>query len=155
MSTHHYSLKTTWTGNTGEGTLAYRSYERSHTIEIEGKPELFGSSDPTFRGDKSRHNPEDLLLAALSACHMMSFLHVCVLENIIVTGYVDNATAEMQVNADGSGQFTSVTLNPMVTVASIEMAAKLNELHSRANKLCFIANSVNFPVHHKAGAKVG
>ena len=155
MSTHNYSLKTTWTGNTREGTSAYRSYERSHTIEIEGKPDLYGSSDPTFRGDKSRHNPEDLLLAALSSCHMMSFLHVCVMENIVVTAYDDNATAEMQVNADGSGHFTSATLNPIVTVATAEMAANLEELHSRANKLCFIANSVNFPVHHNAIAKVG
>lgn len=150
MSTHSYTLKTTWTGNTGEGTAAYRSYERSHTIEIPGKPDLYGSADPTFRGDKSRHNPEDLLLAALSACHMMSFLHVCVTEKIVVTAYEDNATGEMQVNSDGSGHFISVTLHPIVTISPSETNVDLDELHHRAQKLCFIANSVNFPVHHKA-----
>ena len=149
MTSHHYSLQTIWTGNKGDGTASYRAYDRNHTIKIEGKPDLFGSADPTFRGDKSRHNPEDLLLAALSACHMMSFLHVCVTENVVVTAYEDNATGEMIVNADGSGRFTSVTLNPIVTVSTSEMAAKLDDLHHRANKLCFIANSVNFPVYHK------
>jgi len=154
MSTHHYTLKITWTGNTGEGTSAYRSYERAHTIQISGKPDLFGSSDPSFRGDKSRHNPEDLLLAALSSCHMMSFLHVCVTEKIVVTAYEDHATAEMQVNADGSGRFTSVTLNPVVTVAVAEMGENLNAFHHRASTLCFIANSVNFPVVHNATFKI-
>jgi organic hydroperoxide reductase OsmC/OhrA len=141
-------------GNKGEGTSDYRAYDRNHTIQIEGKPDLYGSSDPTFRGDKSRHNPEDLLLAALSACHMMSFLHVCVNAGVIVTAYKDNATAEMLVNPDGSGHFTSVTLHPVVAVAKQEMTSNLDELHHKASKLCFIANSVNFPVRHEAACEL-
>jgi len=155
MSTHSYKLKTTWTGNRGEGTSAYRAYDRNHTIQIDGKPELFGSADLMFRGDMSRHNPEDLLLAAISACHLMSFLHVCVMEGVVVTAYEDHATAQMQVNPDGSGHFISAMLNPIVTVTDEAMIAKLDAIHEKANKLCFIANSCNFPIHHHATGKVG
>lgn len=155
MTSHNYQLKTIWTGNKGEGTSAYRAYDRDHTIYIDGKPELYGSADPTFRGDKSRHNPEDLLLAALSACHLMSFLHVCVTEGVVVTAYEDHATAQMQVNPDGSGHFVSATLNPIVTVTDVSMIEKLDAIHHKANKLCFIANSCNFPIHHNAVGNVG
>lgn len=151
-STHHYKLHMQWTGNRGTGTSHYRDYDRNHTIAFENKPELLASADPTFRGDPDRYNPEELLLAALSGCHMMSFLHVCVNVGVVVTAYEDHATGTMVLNSDGSGHFTEVTLNPVVTVAEAAMLEKMDELHHKANQLCFIANSVNFPVHHKATA---
>ena len=147
---HQYSLKTIWTGNSGEGTINYRAYERSHTISIPNKPDLYCSADPTFRGDKSKHNPEELLLAAISGCHMMSFLHVCVLQGVVVTAYEDNAVGELIVNSDGSGRFVSVTLHPIVILSDSEMLPKLDALHKKANSLCFIANSCNFPILHEA-----
>ncbi|MCB0768098.1 MAG: OsmC family protein [Flavobacteriales bacterium] len=144
---HHYSLEVVWTGNRGMGTDHYRSYGREHTVRIEGKPDLLGSADPTFRGDRSRHNPEDLLIAALSACHLMSYLHVCAVNGVVVTSYVDKATGTMETFPDGSGRFLEVVLHPEVIVASEGMIAKAVELHHKAHALCFIANSVNFPVH--------
>lgn len=147
---HNYKLTLKWTGNKGTGTSSYRAYDRNHDILIDNKTIIKGSSDPTFHGDKTAHNPEDLLLASLSACHMMSYLHVCVKNGIVVTNYIDNATGIMKVNNDGSGHFTEVTLNPIVTISDEKLLAKANELHKEANKLCFIANSVNFPVKHNA-----
>jgi organic hydroperoxide reductase OsmC/OhrA len=151
---HNYKLTLKWTGNKGTGTSGYRAYDRNHEILIEEKTTLLGSADPSFHGDKTVHNPEDLLLASLSACHMMSYLHVCVKAGIVVTDYVDYATGIMVVNPDGSGQFIEVTLNPTVTIADETQLAKANELHQEANKLCFIANSVNFPVKHNAKSRV-
>ncbi len=150
--THNYALTLEWTGDQGTGTDHYRSYKRDHVIRIEGKPDLLGSSDPTFRGDPSRHNPEDLLVAALSACHMMSYLHVCVMNGVVVTAYVDHATGSMETLPDGSGRFLEVTLHPEVTVKDPGMIAKADELHHKAHELCFIANSVNFPVRCEAQA---
>lgn len=147
---HNYKLTLKWTGNKGTGTSGYRAYSRNHEIIIEGKTVLLGSADPTFHGDRTVHNPEDLLLASLSACHMMSYLHVCVKAGIVVTDYVDNATGVMVVNADGSGRFIEVILHPVVTITDETQLAKANELHAEANTLCFIANSVNFPVKHHA-----
>ena len=154
MSEHNYKLTVTWTGNKGSGTSEYRAYDRSHTITIDGKPELSGSSDPYFRGDKTKHNPEDLLVASLSACHMLSFLHVCVKAGIVVTDYTDHATGIMVDYPDGSGRFTEVTLHPVVTVTKESDTTKLHELHKKANELCFIANSVNFPVKHECTCHV-
>lgn len=151
---HNYKLTLKWTGNKGNGTSSYRSYDRNHEIFSEGKTTLLGSADPTFHGDKTAHNPEDLLLASLSACHMMSYLHVCVKNGIVVTDYIDNATGIMAVKEDGSGHFIEVTLNPIVTITDESFFAKANQLHSEANKLCFIANSVNFPVKHNAASKI-
>jgi organic hydroperoxide reductase OsmC/OhrA len=146
---HNFLLQLQWTGNTGQGTKNYRSYERSHTISIEGKPNLNGSSDAAFRGDKTKYTPEDLLVASLSACHMLWYLHLAAEANIIVVDYVDKAKGTMIENFDGSGQFTEVTLAPKVTVAEQSMVEKANELHVKANELCFIARSVKFPVYHK------
>ena len=151
---HNYKLTLKWTGNKGTGTSGYRAYDRNHEILIEEKNTLLGSADPTFHGDKTVHNPEDLLLASLSACHMMSYLHVCAKAGIVVTDYIDNATGIMVVNKDGSGQFIEVTLNPIVTITDESQLAKANALYTEANQLCFIANSVNFPVKHKAESKV-
>ncbi len=146
---HHYSLIIEWTGNLGTGTSGYRDYTRNHTVSIENKPDILGSSDPHFRGDKTRHNPEEMLVAALSSCHMLSYLHLCAANKVVVIEYKDNATGIMKENPDGSGQFTEVTLNPIVKVKDSSMNEKAMELHEQAEKLCFIARSVNFPVHHK------
>jgi len=145
---HHYNLTIQWTGNKGTGTSHYRAYERSHTIFVDNKIELSASSDPAFRGDKSKHNPEELLVASLSSCHMLSYLHLCAVSGIIVTDYVDNAKGTMVETPDGGGRFIEVVLNPIVRITEISMVQKANELHKKANELCFIANSVNFPVHH-------
>lgn len=150
---HHYKATIKWTGNKGEGTANYKGYEREHIIAIENKADITGSSDPAFRGDKTKHNPEELLVSSLSACHMLWYLHLCSEAGIIVTGYSDNATGIMTETANGSGHFTEVTLHPTVTVADLSMIDKANELHKKANELCFIANSVNFPVKHQPTAK--
>src|ERR1700761_569668 len=145
---HNYNLTIKWTGNKGTGTSDYRTYERSHIIQIENKVDIAGSSDPAFRGDKTKHNPEELLLAALSTCHMLSYLHVCVMNGVIVVDYTDNATGKMVETPNGGGHFEEVMLNPVVTVKDSSMIEKANALHHKASELCFIANSVNFPVHH-------
>lgn len=152
-SLHNYHATIQWTGNNGRGTDHYKNYERSHTITIGGKPEIFASSDPAFRGDKSKHNPEELLVASLSSCHMLWYLHLCAEAGIIVIDYVDYATGIMEENSNGSGKFSEVTLNPIVTVSEENMVETANELHKKANELCFIANSVNFPVKHNAKAE--
>jgi organic hydroperoxide reductase OsmC/OhrA len=146
---HRYALTVTWTGNTGEGTGTYRGYRRTHTVTAEGPPELLASADRTFHGDRDRWNPEQLLLASLAQCHMLSYLHVCVDVGAVVTEYVDRATGSMRTEADGSGRFTDVLLRPEVTVADESMVEAAVNAHRRANQLCFIANSVNFPVRHE------
>lgn len=146
---HQYEIKTTWTGNTGEGTSGYRGYERSHVISAANKPDIPGSSDPAFRGDKTRYNPEELLVASLSTCHMLWYLHVCTDAGVVVVDYTDTAKGTMVETADGGGHFTEVTLYPSVVVADASMVEKANALHQKANQLCFIANSCNFPVHHQ------
>ncbi|MGG5210041.1 OsmC family protein [Chryseobacterium sp. MIQD13] len=145
---HHYKATINWTGNKGTGTSSYRNYERSYTVQIENKALIEGSSDPAFRGDKTKHNPEDLFLSSLSSCHMLWYLHFCSEEGIIVTDYTDEATGIMTETADGSGHFTSVTLHPTVTVTDESMVDKAKELHYKAGQFCFIAKSVNFPVEH-------
>jgi organic hydroperoxide reductase OsmC/OhrA len=151
---HSYRAKIEWTGNTGEGTSNYRAYQRSHEITIKGKPVILGSSDPAFRGEASRHNPEELLLASLSSCHMLWFLHLCADHKVIVTGYVDRAEGTMVETEDGSGHFTEVVLKPEVTARPGADVETLRSLHKRAHKLCFIANSVNFPIHCQDTLKV-
>jgi organic hydroperoxide reductase OsmC/OhrA len=145
---HHYSLQLSWTGNRGRGTSGYRDYDRSHEIRIKGKPLLKGSADPAFLGDPSLHNPEDLLVASLSACHMLWYLHLCADAGIVVTGYEDNASGTM-VQKGGEAQFSSVVLKPKVTIKAGGDREKAEQLHERANALCFIARSVNFPVEHE------
>lgn len=147
---HHYQVTIQWTGNTGSGTSQYQQYERSHTIQSVGKPIIEGSSDPAFRGDANKYNPEELLLSAISSCHMLWFLHLCTTEKIVVIDYRDEAVGEMIEHPDGSGQFTSTTLHPIVTINHPISEEKINQLHQLANKKCFIANSVNFPVNHAA-----
>jgi len=152
-STHHYQATVTWTGNTGHGTLSYKAYERSYLISAAGKPDIPGSSDPAFRGDATRYNPEDLLVSSLSSCHMLWYLHLCSEAGVIVTRYEDRATGVMTETAEGGGRFTEVTLCPEVTVADSSMIDMAHALHARAGALCFIASSVNFPVHHRPAIK--
>jgi organic hydroperoxide reductase OsmC/OhrA len=147
---HNYNLKIKWTGNRGSGTSAYRAYDRDHVIQSEGKTEIECSSDPLFLGDKTRYNPEELLVASLSSCHMLWYLHLCSEAGVIVTDYFDDAVGAMAETANGGGHFDEVVLYPTVTVAEESMIAKAKELHKRANELCFIANSVNFPVRHRS-----
>ena len=149
LGDHRYSLSIQWTGNLGSGTSSYRGYTRDHDVLIPGLPVLKGSADPTFHGDRERYNPEQLLLAALAQCHMLSYLHVAVKHGVVVTDYRDDATGLMRLNRDGSGQFESVTLHPRVTVADAGQAELAGSLHREANQVCFIARSVNFPVHHE------
>ena len=148
LDEHRYALTVRWTGNLGSGTSSYREYSRDHDVEIPGLPVLKGSADPTFRGDRSRYNPEQLLLTALAQCHMLSFLHVAVKHGVVVLSYEDDATGLMRLNRDGSGQFENVTLRPRVTVADPAHIAMAEDMHREANALCFIARSVKFPVLH-------
>ena len=152
---HQYTSTIQWTGNKGTGTDHYRNYERSHEIIINNKATIEGSSDPAFLGDATKHNPEDLFISSLASCHMLWYLHVCAAAEVNVTNYLDHATGTMTETANGSGRFTEVILNPIVTVTEEHMIAKANELHEKAKELCFIANSVNFPVRHEARAVVG
>ena len=155
MQIHHYTTHLEWTGNLGTGTSSYRNYKRDHILHVVGKQlQIPGSSDPSFRGDPSRYNPEELLVSSLSACHMLWFLHLCATNNIVVTRYVDQATGTMMENEDGSGQFKTVTLHPEVTVKEESMIEKSLSLHHQANRMCFIANSCNFPVNHQPTTKV-
>ncbi len=151
---HNYSLQLKWTGNKGTGTSNYRAYERSYTIFVGNKADLLGSSDPAFRGDRTKHNPEEFLVASLSSCHMLSYLHLCAEAGVVVTDYADNAIGIMMETSNGGGHFTEVTLNPIVIVTETSMIEKANELHKKANEMCFIANSVNFRVHHKPVSKI-
>jgi organic hydroperoxide reductase OsmC/OhrA len=146
---HSYTVTVEWLGNRGTGTSGYRDYGRQHTVTAEGKPSLDGSADKTFHGDADRWNPEELLLTSLSQCHMLSYLHVAVLNGVAVTGYTDAAVGAMETSSDGSGHFTSVTLRPVVTLADPSQRELADSLHHEANRLCFIANSVNFPVEHE------
>jgi organic hydroperoxide reductase OsmC/OhrA len=145
---HHYTVAVEWTGNRGAGTADYKSYGRDHVVSVEGKPDIAGSSDRAFRGDVDRWNPEDLLLAALSQCHMLSYLHEAATNGIVVTAYTDAAEATMEQTNDGGGHFTSAVLRPVVTIAAGDPAVAL-ALHRPAGEKCFIAASVNFPVLHE------
>jgi organic hydroperoxide reductase OsmC/OhrA len=144
--THTYTCTTTWTGNTGQGTADYTAYRRDHVYSSPGKPDVLGSSDPAFRGDASRYNPEELLVAALSSCHMLWYLHLCADAGIVVLSYKDDATGTMVEDAVKGGHFTAVTLRPQVAITMRNHTQKARDLHTTAHAKCFIANSVNFPV---------
>ena len=149
-ATHRYEIDVCWTGNLGPGTADYRAYARDHEIGAPGKAAcIVCSSDPAFRGNAARYNPEELLVASLSACHMLWVLHLCAEANIIVTSYSDRATGTMISEPDGSGRFAEVTLNPRMTITKPGRVDDAIALHERAHRMCFIANSVRFPVRHK------
>lgn len=153
MSGHHYEVSLTWNGNRGTGTSGYKDYGRNHTLSAPGKHDIEGSADKSFFGDVERWNPEELLIAALSQCHMLSFLHVAADAGVVVTAYRDHASGTLTVNADGGGRMTEVRLAPEVEVAGA-LPPSMDGLHHRASELCFIANSVNFPVTHSPSARV-
>lgn len=147
---HHYAVTVKWTGNTGNGTETYAVYRRDHVIKAAGKPDIPGSSDPNFRGDETRWNPEELLLASISACHKLWYLHLCSVHNISVQSYEDAAEGIMAEEDDGSGRFISATLRPKIALRPGDDLQKAKELHHLAHQKCFIANSVNFPIEVKA-----
>lgn len=142
---HRYRVDVEWVGNRGSGTDGYRNYSRNHVIRIPGKPDLAGSSDPSFRGDATRHNPEDMLVAALSTCHMLSYLHMATVAGVVVVAYDDSAEGTMVTEGDG-GRFTEVVLRPRVAIRAGSDPGKALAAHEDAHHACFIANSVNFPV---------
>ncbi|MBV8988942.1 MAG: OsmC family protein [Solirubrobacterales bacterium] len=142
---HTYDVRVTWTGDRGTGTSGYREFARDHQVAADGPVAILGSSDPALAGDRTRWNPEQLLTAALSQCHMLWYLHLCAESGVLVTAYVDDAHGEMEERHRG-GRFTRVVLRPRVTISSAKMLAMATELHEQAHDSCFIASSVNFPV---------
>ncbi|TAE60255.1 MAG: OsmC family peroxiredoxin [Bacteroidetes bacterium] len=151
---HSYSAHIVWTGNLGAGTQNYTSYGRDFTVSIKNKPPLLGSADAAFRGDAARYNPEELLLASLSSCHMLWYLHFCADAGITVLSYSDVCSGAMAEKANGSGYFTKVLLQPAVIITDASKVEQAIHLHEKANQYCFIANSVNFPVLHKPTVQV-
>ncbi|QDY76470.1 OsmC family protein [Streptomyces qinzhouensis] len=148
-ATHTYDVAVRWTGNLGTGTDSYRSYGRTHDVLGEGKPTIAASADPAFRGDPDRWNPEELLVASVAQCHMLWYLHFCSTEGVTVVSYEDRARAVMTMDdSGGGGRITEVVLRPEVTVADASTAEKARALHGKVPAVCFIARSVNFPVHH-------
>ncbi|MGJ9402674.1 OsmC family protein [Arthrobacter sp. KK5.5] len=148
LGLHSYAIDVIWTGAREAGTTGYRAYGRDHVVSADGLPDLAGTADPTFHGDRDRWNPEQLLLAALAQCHMLSYLHIAVKNGVVVTGYSDAAIGTMRLNRDGSGEFTEARLRPRVVLADESQRGLADTLHGEANAVCFIARSVNFPVLH-------
>ena len=151
--THTYRVDVEWTGNDGQGAKTYTGYRRDHVIRAEGNPDIAGSSDPNFRGDPARWNPEELFVASLSACHKLWVLHLCSVAGCVVQEYVDRAEGVMEETGDGSGRFISVTLRPEITLSAGD-PSKLDAIHHEAHDKCFIANSVNFPVTVQGSVRV-
>jgi organic hydroperoxide reductase OsmC/OhrA len=151
MKRHNYEVRLDWTGNDGEGTKTYKGYRRDHTITSAGKPPIQGSSDPAFRGDPSRYNPEELLVASLSACHMLWYLHLCSVNHVTVLDYRDDASGVMEEGDDGSGEMVRVMLRPVVRISAGDDRVQALALHNQAHHLCFIARSVKFPVDISPG----
>jgi organic hydroperoxide reductase OsmC/OhrA len=151
---HQYQVEVKWTGNTGTGTSSYRAYQRSHEISASGKSTILGSADPAFRGDPTRYNPEEFLVASLSTCHMLWYLHLCADAKIVVTDYVDAPIGTMMETENGSGRFAEVVLNPTATITAESNRELANALHEKAHHFCFIANSVNFPIQCRATVQV-
>lgn len=155
MKEHQYQLQIQWIGNEGKGTKSYRSYSRNHTVLGEAKSsEIHVSSDPSFLGDSSRYNPEELFLSSLSSCHMLWYLHLCSVNKVVVLEYSDHPIGIMQEDQNGSGRFTKVTLYPEIRVQENSMVSKAEALHEEANKMCFIANSCNFKIGHQSKISV-
>jgi organic hydroperoxide reductase OsmC/OhrA len=153
-NSHDYKARLVWDGNLGTGTTSYQGYGRKYRLQIDGKPDIVGSADPMFRGDANAYNPEDLFVAALSSCHMLSYLALCARSKINVVAYEDNAVGTLRLTPNGGGIFESVTLRPVVTVAPDSDERKAAELHEQAHDLCFIAASVKIPVLHEPTVRV-
>lgn len=151
---HRYQVRTVWEGNRGDGTADYEGYDRSYRALVAGKPDLLGSADPVFRGESTKHNPEDLFVASISACHMLSYLALCAKHGVRVLTYDDRTLATMSEDGWGGGRFEEVILCPTVTVAAADQAGRAAELHHRAHALCFIANSCRVPIRHQVSVRV-
>ncbi|MEZ6242413.1 MAG: OsmC family protein [Phycisphaerales bacterium] len=146
---HEYNVTIDWTGAAQAGTTDYKAYTRDYDVLIEGKPTIGGSSDPNYKGDASRHNPEDMLVASVSACHMLWYLHLCAVGGVVVVAYTDRAVGRLSTNKDGSGEFERVILRPRVTITPGSDADKARDLHHKASELCFIARSLKCPIDHE------
>lgn len=153
---HEYAARLVWDGNNGTGTATYAGYGREYRVLMGGKPDLAGSADPMFRGDSGRHNPEDLFLAAISACHMLSYLALCARQGIRVVAYEDDVRGVMKLDERGGGKFEEVELHPAVTIEASgdpatarELQERALELHEKAHELCFIAASCSVPIRHE------
>ncbi|CAO3431128.1 OsmC family protein [Azospirillum endophyticum] len=151
---HRYSVRLDWTGNLGTGTSGYKAYSRDHELKAGTKPAIPATSDPAFRGDPARWNPEEMLVGALSSCHQLWYLHLCATAGIVVTAYSDDAEGVMEEETGGAGQFTAVILRPRVTLAPGSDADKALALHHQAAEKCFIARSINFPVRHEPRVEI-
>jgi len=151
---HEYTTNLIWTGNNGKGTTAYNGYDRSFEVNMKYKESIYGSSDPAFMGDRTKTNPEELLLASVSSCHMLWYLHLCAVNDVIVTKYEASADGAMTEYSNGSGSFTSIQLNPVVLVANEGMIGKALALHAEANRVCFVANSLKIKVNHNAVIRI-
>ena len=153
-NTHQYESRLEWKGNLGTGTATYAGYDREYTVAIEGKPELRGSADPMFKGNKDLHNPEDLFVAAISSCHMLSYLALCARKGVSVVSYKDDARGTLELDSKGGGKFSEVNLNPLVVIADAANQALAISLHEEAHKQCYIASSCSVPIHHKATVRI-
>lgn len=151
---HRYTVTVEWTGNRGQGTSGYRSYERDHEVRAEHAPTIAGSSDRAFHGNPSRWNPEQLLVAAASQCHMLSYLHQAAVNGLVVIGYVDHPSAVMTEDGAGGGRFTEIALHPLVTITDPAQVELAEQLHGPASQNCFIANSLALPVGHESRTMV-
>ncbi|TNE66694.1 MAG: OsmC family peroxiredoxin [Alphaproteobacteria bacterium] len=144
---HQYNIRTTWTGAGETGTTNYKAYSRDYTLAMDGRPAILGSSDPNFRGDATRHNPEEMLVAATSSCHMLWYLHFCAVNGVVVKSYIDEAEGIMdEGNKEAPGHFTKIVLRPRITITAESDVAKAEALHENAHHACFIANTLNCPV---------
>ena len=151
---HLFQAEVSWTSSQAQEDSTKRIYSKSHQIKIEGKPILNVSAAKAFKGDPELYNPEDLLLSSLVSCHMMSYLYVCAQNNIEVLEYSDNAEAILETFTGASGRFVEVRLNPKVKISNLHKIELAVDLHKKANQLCFIANSCNFPILHKATCEI-
>lgn len=150
--THTYRTTVRWTGNLGDGTRDYRGYRRDHVIEMDGKAPLLATSGLSPRSDPARHNPDELLVAALSSCHMLTYLHLCSAAGVVVVAYTDTAEGTLTLERDGSGRFTEAVLRPRVAVSEGSLATA-RALHEEAHRKCYVASSVNFPVRVEASVE--
>lgn len=146
---HEYVARLTWDGNLGDGTASYERYGRQYVVQINGKADLRGSADPQFRGDAALHNPEDLFLAAISTCHMLSYLALCARQGVNVVAYEDEARGTLRFDGTGGGRFVEVTLHPRVTISADSDLALARELHGEAHETCYVASSCSVPIHHR------
>jgi len=145
---HHFPCRLVWTGAIHGGTKSYESYSRECRVDFPGKPSVRMTSAPAFRGDPALIDPEDLLVASLSACHFLSYVALCARNGVNVVGYEDDASGTMS-RFERGFHFTEVLLKPRVTIAGGSDPEKAMALHARAHEECFIANSVNFPIRHE------